>query len=145
MSRDPDRPRRILAVDFGDRRTGLAATDYTGAVSLPLGKLESLSDRACADRIAALARERDTQLIVLGMPLLRDGGAGARASRTEAFRKILADVAPCPIAIVDESLTTEEAHERLKESGLKASRRKKLADSVAALVILERYLTTGAS
>ncbi len=133
------RPRRVLAVDFGEARTGLAATDWTGTICVPLGRLEVRGDEALARAIAELCQQRETELIVLGTPLRRDGTAGERALRTEAFRQVLARAVSCPIELVDESLSTDEAHDRLKQGGLKAARRKQLADSVAALVILERW------
>lgn len=131
---------RVLAVDFGDRRTGLAATDYTGTIPVRLPTLEGLADGPCADAIAAVAVERQTEVIVVGMPLLLSGEAGARAQRTEAFRALLERRAPCPVTSVDESHSTDEAHARLKGGGMKAARRRAHADSVAAVVILERYL-----
>jgi putative Holliday junction resolvase len=129
--------KRILAVDFGDRRTGLAATDYTGAISVPLGTLEGLAPQDCAREIGQVARERDCQVIVLGIPLSVDGSAGKRARVTLGFKTLLESAAPCPVVTTDEAMSTDEAHERLQ--GMTAARRKRVADSVAALVILERY------
>ena len=130
---------RILAVDFGDARTGLAATDWTGTISVPLGRIEARDDQTVIQAIVEQVRERQTQVVVLGMPLAHDGSAGPRALRTAAFRTKLQAALPCPVVAVDESNSTDEAHARLKEGGLKAKKRKDLADSVAALVILERY------
>ncbi len=132
-----EKPQRILAVDFGDRRTGLAATDHTGAISVPLGTLEGLVPRDCAREISEVARERESEVIVLGVPLSVDGSAGERARVTLGFKKLLESAAPCPVVTIDEALSTDEAHERLQ--GMTAARRKRVADSVAALVILERY------
>ncbi|GAB4141880.1 MAG: Holliday junction resolvase RuvX [Planctomycetota bacterium] len=131
---------RVLAIDFGEARTGLAATDWTGTVTLPLGRIEGLDDRSLARAIARLVAERQAERVVLGMPLLRDGSAGARARRTGEFLRILEQELACPISTIDESHTTDEAHELLKQGGIKAARRKLLADSTAALVILRRYL-----
>ena len=131
--------RRILAVDFGDARTGLAATDWTGAIGVPLGRIDARDDAAVVAAIADMVRERDTQVVVLGMPLTVDGTPGQRAVRTAALRARLQAALRIPVEAVDESHSTDEAHERLKQGGLKASRRKQVADSVAALVILERY------
>ncbi|MFO1031908.1 MAG: Holliday junction resolvase RuvX [Planctomycetota bacterium] len=131
--------RRVLAVDFGDARTGLAATDWTGSIVVPLPRIESRDEAAVIAAIAALVQERQTQLVVLGMPLTLDGTPGQRAQRTAAFRERLQRALPIPIDTVDESHSTDEAHERLKEGGLTAKRRKDLADSIAALIILERY------
>lgn len=133
------RVQRILAVDFGDARTGLAATDWTGSIAVPLGRIDARDDAAVVAAIAAVVRERDTQVVALGMPLNVDGGVGQRAQRTGAFRERLQQALTIPVVAVDESHSTDEAHERLKQGGLKASRRKELADSVAALVILERF------
>ena len=130
-------PQRILAVDFGDRRTGLAATDYTGTIALPLGTLEGLAPLVCARQIGDVARERESQVIVLGLPLNLRGETGARARHTLKFKALLEAQAPCPVVTIDEALSTDEAHERL--AVMPAARRKRLADTVAALVILERY------
>ncbi|MCA8950237.1 MAG: Holliday junction resolvase RuvX [Planctomycetes bacterium] len=132
-------PRRILAVDYGDSRTGLAATDWTGTIAVPLPRIDERDPERLARAIAAVAAERETELVVLGMPLNVDGSAGQRAERTAAFQARLAAALSCPLATVDESHSTDEAHERLKTGGLKAAKRKQLADSIAALVILERY------
>jgi len=132
--------RRILAVDFGEARTGLAATDFTGTIAVPLQRIDARDEAAVIAAIAAIAAERDTQVVVVGMPLGIDGTTNARAQQTAAFRERLAAALKCPVHTIDESSSTDEAHERLKSGGLKASRRKDLADSVAALVILERYL-----
>lgn len=132
-------PRRILAVDYGDARTGLAATDWTGTIVVPLPRIDSRDPAATAAAILDIVRERDTELVVLGMPLSADGAAGARAQRTAEFQVRLSRTLPCPIEAVDESHSTDEAHELLKAGGMKAAKRKQFADSVAALVILERF------
>lgn len=132
-------PRRILAVDYGDARTGLAATDWTGTIAVPLPRIDSRDPAATAAAILDVVHERDTELVVLGMPLSAEGAAGARAQRTTEFQVRLASLLPCPIEAVDESHSTDEAHELLKAGGMKAAKRKLLADSVAALVILQRF------
>ena len=131
-------PRRILAVDFGEKRTGLAATDWSGTIVVPLPRIEG-DEAAVIAAIVEVVRERETELVVLGMPLALDGGLGQRARRTALFRDRLQQALPCPLVTEDESHSTDEAHQRLKAGGLKASRRKRLADSTSALVILERY------
>lgn len=130
---------RVLAVDFGETRTGLAATDWTGTICVPLPKLTVRGDEALAAAILEVVRERETQLVVLGMPLSAEGLSAARARRTAEFQQVLARTLPCPVVAVDESHSTDEAHERLKQGGMKAKRRKELADSTAALVVLERW------
>ncbi len=134
-----ERPRRILAVDFGERRTGLAATDRTGTIVVPLPRLDRLDDQNLAAAIAAIAAEREAEGIVVGMPLRADGGTGERAARTLRFVDALRKVTAVLIETVDESNSTDEAHARLGEFGIRAAQRKRAADSVAAMVILERY------
>ncbi len=140
---NPTAPRRILAVDFGDRRTGLAGTDWTGSIVVPLEKLEGLDDEACCQAIAALAKERDSEVIVFGLPFGAQGQATKRTERTREVAIRLAKMADCPVDTVDEALSTDEAHDRLKSMGVKAAQRKKIADSVSAMVILERYQAMG--
>lgn len=74
----------------------------------------------------------------MGLPLAAQGEVGARAKRTLAFVEVLRGTVQCPVDTVDETFSTDEAHRRLR--GMKAARRKKRADSVAAVVILERYV-----
>ena len=130
---------RILAVDFGDSRTGLAGTDWTGAITVPLPRIDSRDPEHVVAQIVALCAERDAQAIVVGMPLTVDGTVGERAEKTGECVARLRAATPLPVATVDESHTTDEAHERLKSGGMKAKKRKDFADSVAALVILERF------
>lgn len=132
-------PRRLLAVDFGDARTGLAATDWTGSIVVPLDRIDERDETKVCAAIAELVAERQTEVVVVGVPLSAEGAASQRAQRTRAFAERLRARLPVPVVEQDESHSTDEAHERLKQGGLKASQRKRLADSVAALVILERY------
>ncbi len=133
---------RILAVDYGDRRTGLAATDYSGTIISPLPVVEATSATECARAVADLARDRETELIVVGLPLTNRDQEGPRAQRTRAFINLLQKHCSCPITTMDERFSTDEAHHLLKQAGLKAARRKQLADSTAALIILQRYLSS---
>src|SRR5262249_54986968 len=99
--------------------------------------------RACASAVADVARERATERIVVGLPVDAEGGVGTRARRTLEFVAMLRASVTCEVVTCDESFTTDIAHERLRAAGLKAKRRKELADSVAALVLLERYRASG--
>ena len=133
---------RILAVDFGDARTGLAATDWTGSIAVALPRIDSRDQREVIRQLLELVTERETEAIVVGLPLTLDGTVGERAQRTQQFIDQLRSQTACPVATIDESHTTDEAHERLKQGGMKAKKRKDHADSIAALVILERYRET---
>ena len=130
---------RILAVDFGDARTGLAATDWTGTIAVPLPRIDSRDRAQVIQKVLEMANERESQAIVVGLPLTLDGTLGERAQHTQQFVNQLQQATPLPVATVDESHTTDEAHDRLKQGGMKAKKRKDHADSISALVILERY------
>src|SRR5690606_8729347 len=113
-----DALRRILAVDFGDRRTGLAATDWTGTIVVPLAPIVGRDDRGQVAAILEVAAERDSQVLVVGVPYARDGGIGRRAQRTLEFVAALrAAAGSLPVETVDEAQSTDEAHERLKSLG----------------------------
>lgn len=143
MSEAAPRLKRVLAVDFGDRRTGLAATDWTGSIRVPLPAIVGRDDAACAREIADLASERETEAIVVGLPLDGDGQVGPRAQRTLGFVAVLRRATSTPVHTVDEAYSTDEAHARLKDLGVRAAKRRQVADSVAAMVILERFLAFG--
>ena len=130
---------RILAVDFGDARTGLAATDWTGSIAVPLPRIDSRDQQEVIRQLLELIAERESEAVVVGLPLTLDGSVGERAQSTQQLVDKLRAATTRPVATIDESHTTDEAHERLKQGGMKAKKRKDHADSIAALVILERY------
>jgi putative Holliday junction resolvase len=133
--------KRYLALDPGERRTGLAATDWTGTLNLPLGRLEHASMDEVPELLAPIVAERQTEVIVVGLPLRADGTAGPQAQRVQGLvARLRARFPQQRVVTEDESLTTGEAHEMLKEAGIKAARRKRQADELAALAILRRHL-----
>jgi len=136
------RPQRVLAVDYGDRRTGLAATDPGGRLALPLEIIEERDRDRLIEAILVRARERETELILVGLPLAPDGGLGARGAKSMAFAARLARrAAPVAVRGLDERHTTGAAHERLRQGGIKAARRRrKGVDAVAALLLVESWL-----
>ena len=141
MSSQPARARRILAVDFGDRRTGLAGTDPTGTIAVPLDTLVARDADDLVAQLAAVVREREPELILVGVAVHADGRAGERARKSEALIARLRALFPAlRVEGIDEAHTTDEAHARLKRAGLRAAARKKRADAVAALLMIERYL-----
>ena len=131
---------RILAIDPGEARTGLAATDFFGNIAFPLPKLEHRGFGELPDLLAPLLEERQAEVLVVGIPLNAEGGMGAQARKVQELVEVLKKrFAPLPVETIDEAMTTDIAHEKLKSAGLKAAQRKKLADSLAALEILERW------
>ena len=140
--KSPIRP-RVLALDPGGRRTGLAISDPFGRYAIPIGRIEARGPDELIARLRAEVAEREPRVIVVGVPRHDDGTAGARAQVSlQLIQRLQAAFPDRQIVGVDEAHTTDEAHERLRGSGLKAAARKKLADAVAAVLILERYLAS---
>jgi putative Holliday junction resolvase len=133
---------RILGVDLGERRIGLAVSDPSGIIASPTGRIDRAGDRD-ADRraIVAAAREHEADTIVVGLPTEMSGKAGpaARAARTEA--EALAALAPdLTVELADERLTTVIAERALVGAGVRRKDRRQRIDGVAAAVMLQSYL-----
>jgi putative Holliday junction resolvase len=132
---------RVLALDLGTRRIGVAVSDLTGTVASPLTVLQrSKSRRHDHQRIAALVGEEQAELVVVGLPLSLSGdeGPAARSALNEA--KTLATLVGVPIETFDERLTTVTAERALTEAGLRGPARRQVVDKVAAAVILQAFL-----
>lgn len=140
----PAATKRYLALDVGDRRTGLAATDWTGTICVPLDRLDHENPGEMLDLLAPIVAERQPDVIVVGVPLSMDGSHSPQAEKILAvvadLRKRYPDL---EITTMDESHTTDRAHELLKSAGLKAAQRRRFADSIAALEILRRHVGLG--
>ena len=133
----------FLGLDYGSRTVGVAATDALGITVQPVETVTREREdrlRATLRRIAEIAAERGTTVIVLGRPYNMDGSEGERVEKCEAFRELLVKRTGLPVVWQDERLTTVEADEILEESGVQPSERKKYIDQVAACIILREYL-----
>jgi putative Holliday junction resolvase len=133
---------RVLGVDLGARRIGLALSDPTGLIASPLRVVERSGEPA-ADRqaIVAVAREEEAATVVLGLPKEMSGRRGAAATAATAEVDALRALAPdLTFELVDERLTTVIAQRSLIESGMTRKKRKGTVDKVAAAVILQSYL-----
>ncbi len=134
---------RVLGVDLGARRIGLACSDPTRTLATPLSVLERSGDVARDHAaIVAAAREAEAERIVVGLPLSLDGsdGPAARAARAEV--QVLATVAgpDLPVSLHDERLTTVGAESRLAAIGVRGRARRKMVDAAAAAVMLQSWL-----
>ena len=132
---------RALALDLGSRRIGVAVSDLTGTVASPLTVIQrSKSRRHDYERIAALVRVEEADVVVVGLPLSLSGAEGpaAKAARTEA--KALASVVDVPIETFDERLSTVTAERSLAEANVRGPARRQVIDKVAAAVFLQAYL-----
>ena len=133
-------PHPVLAIDHGQARIGLAATDELGIASHPVETIHT----AQADplqRIAEIVEERKIRLIILGLPLRLDGDEGEAALRVRTFGDELSRKIPAvPLEYSDERLTTTSAADKLREAGKPARKQKDIIDQVAALEILNGWL-----
>jgi len=133
---------RVLAIDYGERRVGLALSNpETGFVSgLPTLDRRALKDGGLRAAIAALVVEREVDRVLLGIPYSLDGSIGPAAENVLAFRDRLYLVTDAPIEEWDERLTTEAARRRLQELGYSEKEMRDKLDQLSAVLMLEQYL-----
>lgn len=131
---------KIMAVDYGDVRTGLAVCDRTEFLASPIGTIEERNANILAMKIAHMAEQYEVGEIVVGLPVNMNGSKGPRAEKCEAFADMLNQLVDCPVNMWDERSTTVTAHQILNETNVRGKNRKAVVDTVAATVILEGYL-----
>lgn len=136
---------RLLALDVGDRRVGVAVSDQTGLIATPLTVIRRTSKAEDFARIARLVREQGVTGLVIGHPLEPNGCAGPQARRIERYAAALleglrARGLDLPLMFWDESLSTRRAQEAMIASGRKSKDRRARIDAVAAAVFLQDYL-----
>lgn len=132
---------RIMAIDYGDARTGVAVSDPTGLLAGYTTVIQSRKGEAVAAEIARIVREQQVEELVMGFPRNMDGTEGPRAELYRAFASQVQETVGMPVRLWDERGTTVEAHAILHESGKRMKAHKKNVDAVAASLILEGYLT----
>lgn len=133
---------RIMGIDYGDARTGLAVSD---AMNLLVGEAWTVNQwdaNTLADEIIRQAVARGVERFVLGLPKNMDGTEGARAEKCREFAALLAGKTDIPIVMWDERRSSIEAHAILHANGKKEKKHRKTVDAVAASLILESYLGT---
>lgn len=131
---------RILAVDLGLARTGLAISDESGFLASPIGTLEEKNLAALGRKVASIARERQAGEIVVGHPRNMDGTRGESARRAEAFADDLREKTGLPVRLWDERMTTMSAIGYLNQNDVRGKKRKAVVDTVSAVIILQNYL-----
>ena len=134
---------RVLALDVGERRVGIAIGDPTGTVARPLQALVRGSREEDFAAITALVAEHDVGLVVVGQPLSLDGTEGPQARRVARYAEALAAMLPVPVVAWDERFTTVAAEDILRQNRRQKKRRARTrgeVDSIAAAVILQGYL-----
>ncbi len=131
---------KILAVDLGRARTGLAVCDENELLATPAGVIGEHSMERLAQKIAAQAEERAVGGIVVGLPRNMDGSEGESARNARAFAETLRVLVKIPVELRDERGTTLTAHEYLNTTNTRGKKRKAVVDAVAATIILQDYL-----
>ncbi|MDR1629627.1 MAG: Holliday junction resolvase RuvX [Oscillospiraceae bacterium] len=130
----------ILAVDYGDVRTGVAVCDKLEMIAVPVCVIAERNQDVLIEKIAEIVKERRVEMAVVGLPKNMDGSVGFRAEACAAFAKRLEERTAVPVALWDERLTTVSAHNLLNETGSSGAKRKKIIDAVAATMILQSFL-----
>ena len=132
---------KIMAVDYGDARTGLAACDRTEFLASPLGVIHEYNFDHCVQQVAYAVEEYQIGKVVVGHPKNMDGSEGDRAKKCELFAEKLRALVSVPVVLWDERRTTVTAHQYLNETNTRGKKRKDVVDEVAATIILESYLS----
>ena len=131
---------RILALDFGTRRMGLAVSDALGLTAQGLPTLERTRLASDLERLRALVEEYMVERVLVGNPVGHRGGETGMSLRVAEFVEKLRQRLPCPVELRDERLTSREANRALAESGMSTSKRRRAVDRVAAVLLLQSYL-----
>lgn len=132
--------KKLLGVDFGMARTGLAHSDDLGIFAVGMGNVKSYNKEKAAAEVAAKAIEIGAETIVMGKPVNMDGTSGEKVALVEEFASLVATHTDIPIEYYDERLSTVSAHRILSDSGLKTKKHKNIVDSLAAEIILQSYM-----
>jgi len=131
---------RVIGLDVGDRRVGIAVSDETGTIATPHGVYDRKSASEDAVHLAQLALSVGATAIVAGLPLNMDGTEGEQARKTREIAEAVAAEAELPLHYVDERLTSSEAHRAMIEGDLSRRARKKRSDALSAVLILQTWL-----
>lgn len=131
---------RVLAVDLGKRRIGVALSDAAGVLATPLTVIASRGAESDIKQIVELATEHHAERIVVGMPLAMDGTVGPEAKRVQGFIELLSRSSTVPVESWDERLSTVAAEREMLAAGASPAQRKHWRDAVAASLVLQSYL-----
>lgn len=131
---------KIMAVDYGEAKTGISVCDRTETLASPVGVIHEKSMAKAAEKIVYATREFEVGMVIIGLPLNMDGTEGPRAAKSRKLGNILQSILEIPIEYWDERNTTKTANNLLTQSGTFGKKRKEVEDAVAATVLLESYL-----
>ncbi len=140
MDRIKETKGKILAVDFGDVRTGLAVSDPLRFLASGIGFISPGGIEKTADAVSEIAKEQGVAAIIVGLPKNMDGSEGSRAERCKKFARMVEERCSIPTAMFDERMTTMTASRYLNETNTKGIKRKKVIDTLSAQIILQNCL-----
>jgi putative Holliday junction resolvase len=129
---------KVLALDYGSARTGVAVSDPTGTVARPLGVVERAASEEGIARLVELVRAEDVERVVVGLPITLRGERGAQAEETDRFVELLRAALDLPVESFDERFTTKMAQREIRR---RRAKRPPAEDAVAAAHLLTSYLT----
>ena len=131
---------RIMAIDYGDKRIGLAVSDEMGILCGEAWTMEEWNMERASQRISGEAQKRGVGQLVLGLPKNMDGSEGPRAEKSRELRELLLKDSGLPVVLWDERRSSIEAHAILHANGKKENKHRQTVDAVAASLILEGFL-----
>lgn len=131
---------KIMGIDFGDSRTGLALCDKSEFLASPLCVIQEKDFDLCAQKVAEQAKAQKAEFLVVGYPKNMNNTIGTRAELCQAFAEKLHELTGLDYALWDERCTTVSAHQYLNVTNTRGKKRKAVVDAVAAVIILESYL-----
>lgn len=131
---------RVLALDHGTRRIGVAISDELGMIARPLEFIEAEPFAVFLNRLRHVVAGNDVELVVVGMPRNMDGSYGPAALKVREFTGVLRSALTVPIELWDERLTSVQANQFLSEAAVRGGKRKAKVDAMAAAILLQSYL-----
>lgn len=136
-----ERTKRILAVDFGTKRIGIAISDENAEIAQPLTVLKREGNKKDIEKIAKIVQQYNVSVILVGIPYKAEGALTKMGEKAHAFGVLLGECIKKEVIFVDETMTTFVAEEALVQSNVKRKKRKELIDKVAASIILQDFLS----
>ncbi len=130
----------IISVDYGDKRTGIAACDKLEMLASPVCVITEWNQENLAKKIIEIAIEKKAEQIVVGLPKNMDGSMGFRSDACKSLGSLIQGLTEIPVVYWDERLTTVSAHRILSENNVRGKKRKNVVDAVAADIILQDYI-----
>lgn len=140
MKRMAETKGKILGVDFGDVRTGLAVSDVSRLLASGIGTISPGGIEKTADAVAETAVREGVSGVVVGLPVNMDGSEGGRAERCRKFARMLEERLDIPVVMFDERMSTMNAARYLNETGTRGKKRKNVIDTLSAQIILQNCL-----